>query len=386
MGSNGMAFAAGGDAGSTTGVDEAVRFLDEQGRWAPSGDVASFRAAADALNVEVLCGFYREMTLTRRLDIGSTALQRQGELALWIPSFGQEAAQTGSAHALSPKDTIFPSYREHGVALARGIDFVDVLAVLRGNTYRGWDPEATRFRLYTIVLAAQTLHAVGYGMGINLNRAAGEAEAHDEAVIVYIGDGAMSEGDASEALVFARTYDAPVLFFVQNNQYAISTPVTTQTAVSYADRARGFGIPGYRVDGNDVIATYAVTKTVMDHVRSGGGPALIEAVTYRLGPHTSSDDPTKYRDPATHAQWEARDPLPRLEAYLRANGTPDEFFEQVRQENESTAMDVRERLLKLPDPAPSSMFDHVYSDPHPIVTAEREWLEAYEASFLQTND
>ncbi|MCK3769770.1 thiamine pyrophosphate-dependent enzyme [Microbacterium aerolatum] len=386
MGSDGKAFTAGGGVGNATSVDGAVRFLDEQGRWAPSGDVAPFRAAAEALNVEMLRGFYREMALTRRLDVGSTALQRQGELALWIPSFGQEAAQTGSAHALSPKDTIFPSYREHGVALARGIDFVDVLAVLRGNTYRGWDPEATRFRLHTIVLAAQTLHAAGYGMGINLRRAAGNAEAHDEAVIVYVGDGAMSEGDASEALVFARTYDAPVLFFVQNNQYAISTPVATQTAVSYADRARGFGIPGYRIDGNDVIATYAVTKTVMDRVRSGGGPALIEAVTYRLGPHTSSDDPTKYRDANMHAEWEARDPVPRLEAYLRANGTHDAFFEQLRRDNEAAAMDVRERLLALPDPPPSAMFDHVYSDPHPVMAAEREWLEAYDTSFVQADD
>lgn len=359
----------------------AVRFLDEDGRWAPSGDVGPFRPAAEALDAETLRRFYREMSLTRRLDVGSTALQRQGELALWIPSFGQEAAQTGSAHALSAADTIFPSYREHGVALARGIDFVDILAVLRGNTFRGWDPEATRFRLYTIVLAAQALHAVGYGMGINLHRAAGDAGAHDEAVIIYIGDGAMSEGDASEALTFARTYDVPVLFFVQNNQYAISTPTSTQTAVAYADRGNGFGIPGYRVDGNDVIATYAVTKTVMDRVRAGGGPALIEAVTYRRGPHTSSDDPTKYRDPAIHAWWETHDPLLRLETFLRSNGTPDTFFEQTRRDNEVTVMDVRERLLALPDPAPSAMFDHIYSDPDPFTDAQRQWMERYLASF-----
>ena len=192
-----------------------IQFLTPQGLYQPKAVAEPYATDAETLSTDDLLRFYREMTLTRRLDDASTALQRQGELALWIPSYGQEAAQTGSAHALSPLDTVFPSYREHGVALARGIDFVDILAVLRGNTFSGWDPEQTRFRLYTIVLAAQALHATGYAMGISLDQQAGRKPEGEEAVIVYIGDGAMSEGDASEALIFARTYNVPVLFFVQ---------------------------------------------------------------------------------------------------------------------------------------------------------------------------
>ncbi|MEZ5111710.1 MAG: thiamine pyrophosphate-dependent enzyme [Microbacteriaceae bacterium] len=358
-----------------------IRFLAHQGRYAPNHAAAPYATLVDGLDTERLLSFYREMTLTRRLDEASTALQRQGELALWIPSYGQEAAQTGSAHALSSLDTVFPSYREHGVALARGIDFVDILAVLRGNTFRGWDPERTRFRLYTIVLAAQALHAAGYAMGISLDQQAGRKPPGEEAVIVYIGDGAMSEGDASEALIFARTYDAPVLFFVQNNQYAISTPASTQTAVSYATRAEGFGIPGYRIDGNDVLASYAVTKHVMDDVRSGGGPALIEAVTYRLGPHTSSDDPTKYRDASEHSSWQQRDPIPRLRTHLGERGVTDDVFESIDARNAEHAADVRKRLLALPDPEPERMFEHVYSDSHPVTHAQMTWLHGYLDSF-----
>lgn len=209
-------------------MTEPIQFLTPEGRYEPSPSASAYAHHVTHLDTESLLRFYREMTLTRKLDDASTALQRQGQLALWIPSYGQEAAQTGSVHALRPLDTVFPSYREHGVALARGIDFVDILAVLRGNTFRGWDPEKTRFRLYTIVLAAQALHATGYALGIHMDQQSGRKPHGEEAVIVYIGDGAMSEGDASEALIFARTYNAPVLFFVQNNRWAISTPATTQ--------------------------------------------------------------------------------------------------------------------------------------------------------------
>ena len=358
-----------------------IQFLTPQGRYQPNAVAKPYATDAEALSTDDLLLFYREMTLTRRLDDASTALQRQGELALWIPSYGQEAAQTGSAHALSPLDTVFPSYREHGVALARGMDFVDILAVLRGNTFRGCDPEPAPSQLYTIVLAAQALHATGYAMGISLDQRAGRKPEGGEAVIAYIGDGAMSEGDASEALIFARTYNAPVLFFVQNNQYAISTPSATQTAVSYANRAEGFGIPGYRIDGNDVIASYTITKHVMDQVRNGTGPALIEAVTYRLGPHTSSDDPTKYRSAEEHEHWQKRDPIPRLRTHLQDQGTTDEVLDRIDADNNTRAIDVRQRLLSLPNPHPTDMFDHVYSDPHPTTTEQRDWLTRYEASF-----
>lgn len=233
----------------------------------------------------------------------------------------------------------------------------------------------------TIVLAAQALHATGYAMGIHMDQKSGRKPHGEEAVIAYIGDGAMSEGDASEALIFARTYNAPVLFFVQNNRWAISTPSTTQTPVSYADRPEGFGIPGYEIDGNDILASYAVTREVMNRVRDGGGPALIEAQTYRLGPHTSSDDPTKYRSAKEYDRWLARDPIPRLRAHLAAQGVTEDVFEDIDENNAAHAMDIRQRLLALPDPSPERMFEHVYSEPHSVIAEQQRWITAYERSF-----
>lgn len=355
--------------------DAPIQLLDPAGSWAPSPDAEPFLLAVEELTDDTLLHFYREMLLTRRLDEASTVLQRQGQLSLWTPSFGQEAAQTGSGHALAPQDTVFPSCREHGVALARGIDFVDILAVLRGTTFRGWSPEATRFRLYTVVLGAQTVHAVGNAMGISLDRYR-DAETTPEAVIVYVGDGAMSEGDSSEALVFARSFDAPVVFFVQNNGWAISTPTTVQTTVPYARRADGFDIAGHRVDGNDVLASYAVTKTIMDNTRAGAGRALIEAVTYRRGPHTSSDDPTKYRSKNEEEHWAQLDPIAQFAAHLRHLDVGDDLFAEAEKETGDLVAEVPRRLIALPAPESAIMFDHVYTDPHPATREQRDWLSS----------
>ncbi|MEH3076652.1 MAG: thiamine pyrophosphate-dependent enzyme [Quadrisphaera sp.] len=252
---------------------------------------------------DALRALHRDLVLVRRLDTEATALQRQGELALWAPLRGQEAAQVGSARALRPGDFVFGSYREHGVAHVRGVDPTRLLRFWRGSTHSGWNALTTRMTTPAIVVGSQVLHAVGYAMGV-------QRDGTDDAVITYFGDGATSQGDFSEALGFAAATSAPVVFFCQNNQWAISAPVGVQTRVPVAQRADGFGIRGMRVDGNDVLAVLAATREALAHARSGAGPVLVEAVTYRLGPHTTSDDPTRYRDASEVALWEQRDPLP----------------------------------------------------------------------------
>jgi 2-oxoisovalerate dehydrogenase E1 component alpha subunit len=233
---------------------------------------------------------YRDLVLVRRIDTEAISLQRQGELGIWASLLGQEAAQIGSGRALDANDMVFPTYREHGVAWCRGIDPVKLLELYRGVSHGGWAPEEHKFHLYTIVIGSQTLHATGYAMGIQRDGGADRGEA----VIVYFGDGATSQGDVNEAFVFAPVFNAPIVFFCQNNQWAISEPLEKQSRIPLYQRARGFGFPGLRVDGNDVLACYAVTKKAMQAAREGQGPTLIEAFTYRMGAHTTTDDPTRY--------------------------------------------------------------------------------------------
>jgi len=201
-------------------------------------------------------------------------------------------------------------------------------------------------------------------------------------VIAYFGDGATAQGDVNESFVYAAAMNAPVVFFCQNNQWAISAPTSRQTRIPIYQRARGFGFPGVRVDGNDVLAVYAVTKAALDAARSGQGPTLIEAYTYRMGAHTTSDDPTKYRFSSEVEIWKLRDPIARLKAYLTSTGKADQaFYEAVEREADELAVTVREGCLSMPDPAPSSMFDHIYVEEHALVEAERAEFAAYSASF-----
>jgi 2-oxoisovalerate dehydrogenase E1 component alpha subunit len=321
--------------------------------------------------------FYRDLVLARRFDDEATALQRQGELGLWAPMRGQEAAQVGSARALQARDMAFPTYREHGVALCRGIDPVALLGLFRGTTLGGWDPAEHRVQLYTIVVGAQALHAVGYAMGIGLEATA-RSGTPDEAVLAYFGDGASSQGDVSEAFVWAASFDAPVVFFCQNNQWAISVPVERQLRVPLAQRAQGFGFPGVQVDGNDVLAVHAVTSAALDAARSGAGPRLIEAMTYRMGAHTTSDDPTRYRLDAELETWRARDPLTRLRRFLEQQQVGDAgFFAEVDAAAETLAAQVRAGCRELPDPGPEVIFDDVYVDEPPRLRAQREQHRAY---------
>ena len=325
-------------------------------------------------------GFYRDMVVIRKLDSEAEALQRQGELGIWASLRGQEAAQVGSGRALRPQDMAFPTYREHGVLYCRGIDPIMPLGLFRGVDQGAWDSNKYKFHMYTIVIGAQTLHATGYAMGINKDGKVGGDDG--EAVIAYFGDGATSQGDVNESFVWASVYQAPIVFFCQNNQYAISEPIERQTRVPLFHRASGFGFPGIRVDGNDVLATWAVTRHALDRARRGEGPTFIEAYTYRMGAHTTSDDPTRYRLPSELEEWQARDPIMRLRTFLTNQKlADDDFFAQVDEEAQAAASQLRERVLAMPDPPPEKMFDHVYPHGSPELDRQREQFLAYAASF-----
>ncbi len=320
---------------------------------------------------EELRGLFRDMVLVRRFDTEAHALQRQGELGLWPPLLGQEAAQVGAGRALNPDDFVFPTYREHGVAWCRGVDPVRLLALFRGVTHGGYDPAEYNFALPTIVIGDQTLHAVGYAMGVQRDGA-------EAAVMSFFGDGASSQGDVNEAFVWAAVHDAPVVFFCQNNQWAISQPLSRQTRIPLYRRAEGFGFPGIRVDGNDVLAVLAVTRWALARARAGHGPSLIEAFTYRMGAHTTSDDPTRYRVEEELEQWRLKDPIERVRAYLLRSGAADAaFVTELEQEADALAQRLREECRALPDPPPQEMFTHIYAEPHALVTAESAWWEEY---------
>ena len=329
------------------------------------------------LSGDAIAGLYRDLVLVRTIDTVAISLQRQGELGIWASLLGQEAAQIGSGRALSPDDMVFPTYREHGVAWCRGIDPVKLLELYRGVSHGGWAPEEYKFHLYTIVIGAQTLHATGYAMGIQRDGAD-----RGEAVIAYFGDGATSQGDVNEAFVWASVFNAPIVFYCQNNQWAISEPLEKQSRVPLYQRASGFGFPGLRVDGNDVLACYAVTKKAMQAAREGQGPTLIEAFTYRMGAHTTTDDPTRYRLASELEVWKLRDPIERVRAYLVRGGLAEPgFFAEVDAEAKQVGARVREACRNMPDPPPLSLFDQVYAEPTAILREEREQYAAYLDSF-----
>ncbi|WP_411701055.1 thiamine pyrophosphate-dependent dehydrogenase E1 component subunit alpha [Conyzicola sp.] len=358
-----------------------VQLLSPEGELVESDASAEYLPYIEALSDDQLREFHRQMVVIRRFDQEAANLQRQGELGLWVPSLGQEAGQVGSAFASRPQDHIFPSYREHAVARIRGVDLIGIMGLLRGTTHGGWNPADTNFHLYTLVLGSHTLHATGRAMAMTLDgaTATGNPET-DGAVMAYFGDGASSQGDVSEAFVFAASYQAPVVFFLQNNHWAISVPVEIQSRTPLYLRSSGFGIPGVQIDGNDVLAGFAVTKHNLDAARSGEGPRFIEALTYRMGAHTSSDDPTKYRLDSEVDYWQRRDPIARFETWLRSRGEGDAFFADVATEAEDVAADIRKRTLALGIPSVGKMFDHVYSEPHPVIEAQQRWLAEYEAS------
>src|SRR4051794_8700738 len=309
-----------------------------------------------------IAGLYRDLVLVRRIDTEAIALQRQGELGLWASLLGQEAAQIGAGRALKPHDMAFPTYREHGVAWCRDVDPLTLLGLFRGTNLGGFDPREHNFNLYTIVIGAQTLHAAGYAMGVIRDGAVGTGDPErDTAVLAFFGDGASSQGDVNESFVWAGAGNLPVVFFCQNNQWAISEPVERQSRVPLYQRASGFGFPGVRVDGNDVLACLAVTRKALTDARNAQGPTLIEAYTYRMNPHTTNDDPRRYQLASEAETWKLKDPIERVRAYLtRQVGTDPEFFASVDAEARAMAEHVRAGCRALTDPSPESLFDSVH--------------------------
>jgi len=362
---------------SDPAVDDFVQLLTPEGQRVQHPDF-SFEGTD-----EQVAGYLREMILARRFDNEATALQRKGELGLWPPALGQEAAQVGSVNATRLPDHIFPSYREHAVALNKGIDPVEMLTTFRGTAMVPWNSASNGLHLYSFVIGTQTLHSVGYAMGMQRDGLVGNADpAANGAAIVYFGDGATSQGDVNEAFIFAASYTAPVVFFCQNNQYAISEPIALQSKIPLYRRASGFGFPGVRVDGNDVLAVLAVTSWALERARRGEGPALIEAYTYRMGAHTTSDDPTKYRSRDETDQWRARDPISRVQTYLLRSGAIDQnWLDAVDAESEALAIRVREGCVTLPDPKFEEFFENVVIDPADILLEQRDDYLEYEAGF-----
>jgi len=316
-----------------------------------------------------LLAAYESLVVGRRVNDQASALVRQGKLAVYPSSHGQEACQTGAALALAEGDWLFPTYRDTAAAIARGVDPVQVLTLLKGDWHSGYDPHEKRVAPQATPLATQLLHAVGVAHAARLR---GE----DTVVMALCGDGATSEGDFHEALNFAAVFKAPVVFFVQNNEYAISVPLARQTAApSLAHKGIGYGIKGERVDGNDIAAVLAVLDREVAAVRAGGGPRLVEAHTYRMQAHTNADDDTRYRDGEEVDPWRERDPLLRAEALLKRRRMLTKARKaRIAERAEEVAAAMRAGADADTDPAPSELFAHVYADPTPQLTEQAAFL------------
>ena len=374
---------SGSDLGEVFGPSPAGAGAELIQLLTPEGERVEHPEFSFDLGDDAIIGFYRDLVLTRRIDTEATALQRQGELGIWASLLGQEAAQIGSGRAMRDQDFAFPTYREHAVAWCRGVDPLRLLALFRGVDQGSWDPVADRFALYTIVIGAQTLHATGYAMGLQRDGVIGTGDPdRDTAVIAYFGDGATSQGDVNEAFIWASVFNAPVVFFCQNNQWAISEPIERQSKIPLYQRALGFGFPGLRVDGNDVLAVYAVTQAALQRAREGSGPTFVEAYTYRMGAHTTSDDPTRYRVTGDLEHWKLKDPIERVKAYLSRNGlADDDHYAAVEAEADELAVRLRRGCLEMPDPDPLDIFGQVFEEITPELEQQRDQFAAYLSSF-----
>ncbi|MGW4947504.1 pyruvate dehydrogenase (acetyl-transferring) E1 component subunit alpha [Actinoplanes sp. NPDC004185] len=339
-------------------IDPHGRAVDAPGHSAPD-DAALLRAFA-------------ALVTARRLNDQAYALVRQGRLAVYPSSHGQEACQVAAAQVLSDGDWLFPTYRDTIAAVGRGVDPVEALSLLKGDWHCGYDPYEHNVAPHATPLATQLPHAVGVAHAARLR---GEPTV----VLALCGDGGTSEGDFHEALNFAAVLRAPVIFFVQNNEYAISVPLARQTAApSLAHKGIGYGVPGERVDGNDAAALLAVLGAAVERARAGGGPQLIEAHTYRMQAHTNADDATRYRRDDEVAAWVERDPITRLEAHLRERGLLDDArLADITAQAEKVATHLRDGLNRDVEPDPAMLFDHVYASPTPQL-AEQAALVADE--------
>jgi 2-oxoisovalerate dehydrogenase E1 component subunit alpha len=338
---------------------EPVRIIAADGSVVGDPDVG--------LDAGGLRSLLRWMILARRLDRECIALQRQGELTVYPGFEGQEAAQVGSAAALGSEDFVFPTFRELAAALVRGVDPVRYLWYHRGTWHGGpYDPQATRFGPICIPVANQIVHAVGYALGL-------QKDGSDACVLTYFGDGSTSEGDFHEAANMAALWKVPAVLFCQNNGWAISVPTAGQTAGEIWRRADGYGMPGVRVDGNDVLAVYSVTRDAVDRARRGGGPTLIEALTYRIGAHSTADDAARYRDDEEVAVARSHDPIDRFRTWMTLAGHVDEAaLATFDDEAQAFALEVRAGIAAAETPPVEWMFDWVYAEPSQAFERQRQ--------------
>jgi 2-oxoisovalerate dehydrogenase E1 component alpha subunit len=353
-----------------------ISLIDESGAPVEGEATAGF-ALPDP---QTLLDLYRKMVLARRFDVQVTALTRQGRLATYPSALGQEACEIASVAALAKNDWLFPTYRDTIALLTRGVSPVEILAFFRGDWHCAFDPDEHRIAPQSTPLATQALHAVGLATAARLK--------HDDTVaLTFLGDGSTSEGDAHEAFNFAAVWQAPVVFVIQNNQYAISVPVARQSrARTFADKAIGYGMPGFYVDGNDVAAMFAVVSGATDRARLGEGPTMIEGRTYRVEAHTNSDDPSRYRDSAEVLRWQQRDPIARLEKYLGNIGTlTDDIKSEIAAAAESLAAATRDAMNETPVLDPLELFDHVYANQRPALLEQRAFL-ARELASIETGN
>jgi len=313
------------------------------------------------LEPDRICGIYRDMVRMRAMDEKALKLQRQGRMGTWPPIKGQEAIQAGVAYAMEDGDWLLPAFREHGIMLLRGVPGHLIYAYWAGDERGSCFPEGVRVFPVAVPVGSQWQHGTGVGLSLRLRG--------EKAVAVTLGgDGSTSEGDFHEAMNCAGVFRSNSVFVIQNNQWAISVPLRQQTAAeTLAQKAHAYGIPGIQVDGNDVFAVYSATRDALDRARNGGGPTLIEAVTYRLGDHTTADDASRYREDEEVAAWEGRDPILRLRRFLEARGLWDEAREQEQQAAAQAWVDEQVAALEaMPPQNPSDIFSHMYADlpPH----------------------
>jgi len=343
-----------------------VQFLDDTGHRVQAITDDYAEPAHDQL-----VAAYRAMVIGRRFDIQATTLAKQGRLAVYPPSRGQEACQVGSMLALSEGDWAFPTYRDSMALVTRGLDPIEILELPRGYSHCGYDPMATRTAPQCTPLATQLVHAAGFAYGE-------KRRGRTTVAMAFVGDGGTSEGDFHEALNFAAVFKSPVVFLVQNNKYAISVPISKQSAApSLGYKGIGYGIPSEQVDGNDAMAMLAVLNKAVAHARSGQGPVLVEAHTYRLDAHTNADDATRYRDSHEVDDWLHRDPIARLRAWLLREGLVDDaFIATVEEEAEAFAADVRDRMSVDPVVDPMSLFDNVFATPTPQLLEQRAMVQS----------
>ncbi|SCK23516.1 pyruvate dehydrogenase E1 component alpha subunit [Streptomyces sp. WMMB 714] len=323
------------------------------------------------LDGDLLLELYGRLVRGRRYNQQATALTKQGRLAVYPSSTGQEAAEVAAALALREQDWLFPSYRDTLAAVARGLDPVEVLSLLRGDWHNGYDPRAGRVAPLSTPLATQLPHAVGLAHAARL-------KGDDVVALAMVGDGGTSEGDFHEALNFAAVWQAPVVFLVQNNGFAISVPLAKQTAApSLAHKGVGYGMPGRLVDGNDAAAVHQVLGEAVERARRGEGPSLVEAVTYRVDAHTNADDATRYREAAEVEAWREHDPVALMERELRSRELlDDEGARQAAEAAEAMARDMRERMNRDPELQPMELFDHVFEHRTPQLEQQARQLRA----------